>query len=86
LTNPATGTVVAMLWMSVILLLSLALAGAVAIYVAYPRRGEEVPHVPWLGDALKRTVESLPTIGNLEGQGGRAHVGEPVAETGRHSR
>jgi hypothetical protein len=57
-----------MLWMLLILLLSLALAGAVVVYVAYPRRGEEVPHVPWLGDAMKRGVASLPTIGNLEGQ------------------
>jgi hypothetical protein len=54
--------------MLLILLLSLALAGVVAVYVAYPRRGEEVPHAPWLGDAMKRGVASLPTIGNLEGQ------------------
>jgi hypothetical protein len=57
-----------MLWLLLILVLSLASAGAVAIYVAYPRRGEEVPHAPWLGEAMKRGVASLPTIDNRAGQ------------------
>lgn len=51
--------------LSVLLLISLLLAGAVAIYVAYPRRGEAVPHAPWLGDAMLRGVAALPTIDNL---------------------
>jgi hypothetical protein len=68
--------------MLLILLLSLALAGVVAVYVAYPRRGEQVPHAPWLGDAMKRGVASLPTIGNLEGQHDPDdHVGEHVRRT-----
>lgn len=43
----------------------LVLAGAVVVYVAYPYRGEEVPVAPWVGEAMKRGVEALPT---LEGQ------------------
>jgi hypothetical protein len=53
-----------MIALFLLLLLSLAIAGAVALYVAYPRRGEEVPHAPWLGDAMKRGVEALPTLDN----------------------
>lgn len=44
------------------MLLILALAGLVATYVAYPRRGEEVPAVPWVGQALQRGVDALPTL------------------------
>lgn len=53
-----------MWWLLLFLLFSLAIAGLVAVYVAYPHRGEEVPHVPWLGDAMKRGVEALPTLDN----------------------
>lgn len=42
----------------------LALAGAVFVYVAYPYRGEEVPHTPWVGEAMRRGVEALPTLDN----------------------
>jgi hypothetical protein len=50
--------------MSLVVLVCLLIAGAVALYVGYTRRGESVPHVPWLGDAMRRGVEALPTIGN----------------------
>ncbi|GAB4000602.1 hypothetical protein GCM10028771_36730 [Nocardioides marmoraquaticus] len=32
------------------------------MYAAYPYRGEEVPGAPGLGRALRRGVESLPTV------------------------
>jgi hypothetical protein len=51
-------------WLMLVMLLVLALAGVVLAYVAYPHRGEQVPHAPWLGDAMKRGVESLPTLAN----------------------
>jgi hypothetical protein len=51
-----------MFWLLVALLLILLVAAAVVVYVAYPHRGEEVPHAPWLGEALKRGVEALPTL------------------------
>lgn len=45
----------------------LVLAGAVVLYVAFPRRGEEVPNAPWVGDALRKGVELLPTLDNQRG-------------------
>jgi len=44
------------------MLVILAVAGLVAAYVAYPRRGQDVPGVPWVGDALERGVDALPTL------------------------
>ena len=40
------------------------LAGLVVVYVAYPHRGEDVPNAPWVGDALRRGVDRLPTLDN----------------------
>lgn len=51
-----------MLWLFIALLLILVVAAAVVLYVAYPHRGEQVPVAPWLGDAMKRGVEALPTL------------------------
>jgi hypothetical protein len=47
-----------------VMLVILAVAGAVVVYVAYPHRGEEVPHTPWVGEAMRRGVQALPTIDN----------------------
>lgn len=44
------------------MLLILVAAAAVVVYVAYPHRDQEVPGAPWLGEAMKRGVESLPTL------------------------
>ena len=46
----------------VVLLLALLLAAAVMLYAAYPYRGEDTPLTPRLGRALRRGVESLPTL------------------------
>jgi hypothetical protein len=46
------------------MLVILAIAGAVVLYVAYPHRGEEVPHTPWVGDAMRKGVDALPTLHN----------------------
>lgn len=40
----------------------LVVAGAVVLYVAYPHRGEDVPVAPWVGEAMKRGVDALPTL------------------------
>lgn len=42
----------------------LVVAGAVVLYVAYPHRGEEVPHTPWVGEAMRKGVDALPTLDN----------------------
>jgi hypothetical protein len=49
----------------------LVLAAVVMVYVAFPRRGEQVPRVPWVGSAMKKGVEKLPTVDNQRGQGSR---------------
>lgn len=51
-----------MVFSLLVLLLGLAVAGLTVLYVSYPRRGQEVPRAPWLGEAMRRRVESLPTI------------------------
>jgi hypothetical protein len=60
------------MWFLVVaMLVILVLAGLVVLYVAFPHRGEEVPAAPWLGDALRKGVESAPTLDN---------TAEPAAE------
>jgi hypothetical protein len=44
------------------MLVILVLAALVVLYVAFPHRGEDVPAAPWLGDALRKGVESAPTL------------------------
>lgn len=46
------------------MLVIMVLAGLVVAYVAYPHRGEDMPHTPWVGDALRRGVDRLPTLDN----------------------
>ena len=46
----------------VVLLVALMLAAAVMVYVAYPYRGEATPLTPRLGEAMRRGVDSLPTV------------------------
>ncbi|MCW2819361.1 MAG: hypothetical protein JWR42_2148 [Marmoricola sp.] len=47
----------------VVLVLALVLASAVIVYAAYPYRGQETPLTPRVGEALRRGVDSLPTLG-----------------------
>lgn len=51
-----------MLLVIITMLVSLGVAGGIALYVAFPHRGEDVPRAAWLGRSLRRGVESLPTI------------------------
>jgi hypothetical protein len=39
-------------------------AGVVVVYVAFPHRGEDVPRTPWVGEAMRKGVEKLPTLDN----------------------
>ncbi len=45
-----------------VMLLVLGLSAAVVAYVAFPHRGEDIPGAPWLGDAMKKGVDRLPTL------------------------
>ena len=49
-----------------VMVLVLLLGGAVLAYVAFPHRGEDLPVAPVLGDAMRKGVDSLPTIGEEE--------------------
>jgi hypothetical protein len=41
------------------LLAILALAGLITLYVAYPHRGEDIPHAEWLSDAMSRSNQKV---------------------------
>jgi hypothetical protein len=64
-----------MLVIALLMLVTLVIAGVVVVYVAYPHRGEDVPGAPWLGDAMKRGVDSGGELIDLPGH-----------ESDRHSR
>jgi hypothetical protein len=44
------------------MLVIIALAGVVLVYVAFPHRGEDLPVAPWLGDAMNTAADRLPTL------------------------
>jgi hypothetical protein len=51
-----------MIWILLAMLLILLCAGVIVLYVAFPHRGEEMPHTPWVGRLMRRGVRKLPTI------------------------
>jgi len=55
------------IWILLAMLLILALAGVVVLYVAFPHRGEAVPRTPWVGEVMSHAVHRLPTLGNRLG-------------------
>ncbi len=65
----------------VVLLLALVLAAAVMIYAAYPYRGEDTPLTPLLGRAMRRGVDSLPTLDPQERS--ELDADEPISITHR---
>jgi hypothetical protein len=66
------------MWFLVVaMLVILVLAGGVVLYVAFPHRGEEVPHVPWVGRAMRRGVDNVPTLDNTADETPEEHV-EPL--------
>lgn len=52
----------------IVLMLTVGVLVAVGVfaYVAYPHRGEDLPVVPQLGDAMRKGVDALPTIEDSE--------------------
>jgi hypothetical protein len=54
------------LYIVVAMLVSLAAAGLVVLYVAYPHRGESMPAVPWLGDVLGKAADAAPVLDEEE--------------------
>jgi len=64
----ASGVFTAVLPILVAMLGIVVLACLVVIYVAYPHRGQEVPHAPWVGRIMRRGVNQLPTLDNRSDQ------------------
>lgn len=44
------------------MIISLLIAGAVAIYTAYPSQGRTPPVAAWVGDAMNKATDALPTL------------------------
>lgn len=55
-----------MLAIVVMMTLGVLVAVGVAVYVAYPHRGEEMPVAPQLGNAMRKGVDALPTLEDSE--------------------
>ena len=51
-----------MLSILIAMLVILAVCALVITYVAFPHRGEQVPGAPWLGEAMSKGVEAMPTM------------------------
>jgi len=66
------------LFIVVSMLVIVAVAGLVVVFVAFPHRGEDLPGAPWLGETLGRAADSLPTIADGEL--------DPEPERGEHAR
>ena len=60
-----------MLVITLIMVAIVVVAALVVTYVAYPHRGEDVPSAPWLGEAMTRAADAVPTL-PTEGD----HVGD----------
>lgn len=55
-----------MLYLVISMLVCIVVASLVVVYVAYPHRGEKMPAVPWLGDAMGKAADAAPVIGEDE--------------------
>ena len=55
-----------MLTIAFVMIGILVLAGLVVLYVAFPHRGEDMPAVPWMGEAMRKSASALPTIDETE--------------------
>lgn len=51
-----------MLSILIAMLVILAISALVVTYVAFPHRGERIPGAPWLGEAMSKGVEAMPTL------------------------
>jgi hypothetical protein len=50
-----------MLLIAIALVAVLVLAGLITAYVAFPHRGESIPHAEWLSDAMTRSNRAVTT-------------------------
>lgn len=50
-----------MLVIALAMLAIVLIAAVIVVYVAFPHREKTLPGAPWLGEAMRRTRDSLPT-------------------------
>ena len=62
------------------MIIIVAVAGAALLFAAYPGRGAKVPGVPWLGTAIERAADAVPTI--ADGDLDPTYDAEPVPQRG----
>lgn len=60
-----------MLLIAIAMFVILVVSGLVVAYVAFPHRGQEMPHAPWLGDAMNKATDALPTLDEDEETDGK---------------
>jgi hypothetical protein len=48
-----------MLFIGLTMLVILVLAGLITAYVAYPSRGESIPHASWLSDLMRKVRSKI---------------------------
>jgi hypothetical protein len=49
------------------MLVILVVSALVVAYVAFPHRDKEMPRAPWLGDAMNKATDAMPTLDEDEG-------------------
>ncbi len=58
------------------MLVIVAVAGLVVVFVAFPHRGEDIPGASWLGDGMAKAAGALPVIDpQTEDDQAGAHAG-----------
>lgn len=67
-----------MLSLLMAMLAIVALAALIVVYVAFPHRGREVPRAPWVGHAMRRGADLLPTLEDEFDASSRAPLRQPV--------
>lgn len=51
-----------MFYIVVTMAVILVVCGVIVAYVAFPHRGEELPGAPWLGEAMAKAADAMPTL------------------------
>ena len=51
-----------MLTITIAMIIILLFAAGVVVYAAYPARGQKTPYVPWVGEAMERAADAMPTL------------------------
>lgn len=49
-----------------VMLVIVVTAALVLVYAAFPHRGQDVPAVPWLGEAMERATDAMPVVSSAE--------------------